>query len=94
MASLEIDPVLVAKIEEYVASGRYKDADEVLQYGLKLLAEYDSRMAAFRQSLIDADDEITRTGGVELTPDTFGQMKQRAKGKLLAGQRVGDDGWT
>lgn len=94
MASLKIDPALAARIEEYVASGRFKDADEVLQYGLKLLDGYESRIASFRQSLIDADDEITRTGGVELTPDTFEQMKQRAKRKLLAGQRVGDDDWT
>lgn len=94
MALFKVDPELAAKIEAYVASGRFRDADDVLRYGLKLLDEHDSQVAAFRQSLIDADDEIAGTGGIELTPDSFEQMKQRAKGKLLAGRRVGNDDWT
>jgi putative addiction module CopG family antidote len=87
MADLKLNPKTIERIQDMVDSGLYRDANDVVRAALKALETREREQAAFKQSLIDADAEIDRTGGIPFTPERFELMKQRAKEKLLAGNQ-------
>ena len=79
MADLKLNPKTIERIQSMVDSGLYRDANDVVRAALKALERHEREQAAFKQSLIEADEEIDRTGGIPFTPERFEVMKQREK---------------
>jgi len=66
MNELTLPPDLERFAAEAIASGRYKDIDELVRTGIGLLQQLEAERAAFAQSLVDAEAEADRLGCASL----------------------------
>jgi putative addiction module CopG family antidote len=66
MDGTTLPPDLTRYADEAVAAGRFRDRDEVVAAGLKLLQQADTEVAAFVKSLEEAKAEADRDGWVSL----------------------------
>jgi putative addiction module CopG family antidote len=62
MSSVKLPPELERFAAGAVASGRYRDLDEVLAAGVRLLQRQEEARAAFVASLEEAEAESERNG--------------------------------
>jgi antitoxin ParD1/3/4 len=53
--SVTLGDHLAAFIEQQVAQGRYGSASDVVQAGLRLLEEYEMKVEALREALIEGE---------------------------------------
>ncbi len=54
--SISLDEHFTDFLSREVASGRYRNASEVIRAGLRLLEDEETRMAALRQALIAGEE--------------------------------------
>lgn len=66
MATVVLTPEQQRFVDEAVAQGRYRDADEVVRAGLGLLRRAEAERAAFIASLEEAEAESEREGWYSL----------------------------
>ena len=93
--TVTLPPQLEAMIEEKVLSGRYADANEVVQEALRLLDERD-RLQRLRAALAIGLEQIERGEDVEYTPELLGVIDQAALRKFRDGKQPMPDvvPWT
>jgi antitoxin ParD1/3/4 len=58
MAIIQLDETEKAFIEEQVQSGSYKDADEVVRAGLRLLCKREAKVAELRELIKEGEDNL------------------------------------
>jgi antitoxin ParD1/3/4 len=58
MAIIHLDETEKAFIEEQVQSGYYKDADEVVRAGLRLLRKRKAKVAQLRELIKEGEDDV------------------------------------
>jgi antitoxin ParD1/3/4 len=66
MDSVTLPPDLERFASEAIASGRYRDMDELLRSGVSLLQRLEAERSAFVASLQEAEAEADRVGCVSL----------------------------
>jgi antitoxin ParD1/3/4 len=88
--SVSLEPDLQALVEQKVASGVYRDADEVLREALRLLHERDQRLQQLRAELQIGLDQEARGELVEFTPDFMERLKREADERSRLGLPVKD----
>ncbi len=54
--SVTLGDHLAAFIEQHVAQGRYGSVSDVVQAGLRLLEEYEMKVEALREALIEGEN--------------------------------------
>ncbi|MDE1147793.1 MAG: type II toxin-antitoxin system ParD family antitoxin [Azospirillaceae bacterium] len=72
-ASVNLDQYFAKFVEEQINEGRYKDADDVVRAGLRLLEEQETKLAALRQALVEGEESGPAT---DFDFDTFIARKQ------------------
>jgi putative addiction module CopG family antidote len=81
MNAVTLPPELERYADEAIAAGRFRDRDEVVAAGLRLLRQADNEVAAFVASLEDARAEAERDGWIsldEMTDDMDRVMREMA----------------
>ena len=58
MAIIHLDETEKAFIEKQVQSGSYKDADEVVRAGLRLLCKREAKVAELRDLIKEGEDDL------------------------------------
>ena len=76
--NITLSPKIQELIQEMVDSGNYAGPDEVLEEALHLLNDRDSQTERFRESLIDAHEQIARGEGDIWSPELRDQIRKRA----------------
>lgn len=78
--SISLTPDVEAMIQKKVDSGTYANASDAVRAGLQMLDERE-RLREFRQSLIEADAEIDRGEGMELTSELWKQLIEEGRAR-------------
>jgi putative addiction module CopG family antidote len=66
MDSVTLTPELQRFAAQAIASGRYRNMDELLRAGVDLLQRLEAERSVFVAALQDAEAEADRVGGVSL----------------------------
>lgn len=88
--TVTLSPQLEELIRSKVASGRYRDADEVIREALELLDEHE-QAERLRAALAIGEEQFERGEYVEYTPDFFEQAKREAREQAKRGHKVNPD---
>ena len=78
--SISLTPDVEAMIQKKVDSGTYANASDAVRAGLQVLDERE-QLREFRQSLIEADAEIDRGEGMELTSELWKQLIEEGRAR-------------
>lgn len=76
---ITLTPQTEALIQERLASGRYANADEVIEKAVMLFEARD-RFERLRASLIEAEEQIQQGKILEVTPE----LRQRIRDEAMA----------
>jgi antitoxin ParD1/3/4 len=88
--NVPLTPQVEDLIRQKIESGRYSDANEVVQEALRLLDARD-RLVRLRAAIAHADEQVAR-GEVETwTPDFIDRLLQEAAEEERAGIPICDD---
>ena len=88
MADLkEIDPDVIALIQDEIETGIYRDTSDVLRVALEVLGEQDRDFLALKASLLVAKDQFARGEGIRLTPERIALIRQQAREMAKAGHQ-------
>ena len=87
--TLTLSPELAALIREKVESGRYGNANQVLEEALRLLDERD-RIEWLRAEIAIGLEQIDRGETVEYTPELMEQLKREAIEAERNGEPIDD----
>jgi antitoxin ParD1/3/4 len=90
--TVTLTPRLEALISEMLATGRYADADDVLEQGVRLLEERERRRR-LRESVAEGFAAIERGEGVELTSDLWEEIEREADEADRQGRPIRPDVW-
>lgn len=85
-----LSPQSTALLEQFVSSGRYRSADEVLDEALLALDD-QLRLERLRAAIASGDDEIERDEYDLLTPELFERLQREADAMARAGQQPDPD---
>ena len=92
-AEVAMNITLSAELEELMqvrlGSGRYRDANEVVEEALRLLDERD-RLAALEAELSKGLEQLDRGEGVLWTPEVMGRLKREATENSRLGKPIKD----
>ncbi len=72
MMTSTIPPEFRQFVEQELASGRYRSAEELISEGLKLVQERDRRRQAIREQVKIGLDQLDRGEGIELDDESLG----------------------
>jgi antitoxin ParD1/3/4 len=87
--TLTLSPELAALIREKVESGRYGDANAVVEEALRLLDERD-RLEWLRAEVAKGFEELDRGEGVLYTPELMERLKREAEEAVRLGRPIDD----
>jgi antitoxin ParD1/3/4 len=88
--TVTLSPTVEALIQEKVASGRFRDASEVVEVALIQMDERD-RLDRLRASLLEAEEQLDRGEGVDWSPELLETLILRANENSRAGRPISDD---
>ncbi|MGH2534575.1 MAG: type II toxin-antitoxin system ParD family antitoxin [Thermomicrobiales bacterium] len=88
--TVHVTPQIEAKIAEMVASGRYSDADAVIDTAIRLLEERERKLNRLRAELAIGEAQERRGDLHDLTPERFEEIKQRARENVRNGKSIKD----
>lgn len=80
--SISLDKRWQLFVKEQVEQGRYKTEAEVVEDGLRLIAEREAKLAELRQSIADAIER----GGENAPDDVMAYLRKKAEGWPSEGQ--------
>jgi putative addiction module CopG family antidote len=84
-----LSPQTEALIRQQLESGRFRDADEVVEEALLQMDERD-RLATLRALLAEAEEEIARGECVEWTPDLMDRLVRESEENSRNGVPIPD----
>ncbi len=91
--STSIPPEIEQYVEQVVAAGRYKSAEEVVRAAFRLLQEQDRGVQSLRADVKEGFEQLDRGEGIELDEqglrDFFDDVQARGKQRYeaaMAGQ--------
>lgn len=83
--NVTLTPELEHIIDQFVVSGRYADANDVVQDAVRRLSEAEERDRYVREALAIAEEQVARGEGIEVTSDYFSDLMRRADEAFAAG---------
>ncbi len=72
-----VRPELETFIRSQVDSGKYEDADQVVNQAIQLLQDHE-KLLYMRASIAEAEAEVARGEFVEWTPDFWDKLQEEA----------------
>ena len=88
--SVTLTPEHEAMVQERIASGRYRDAQEVIGDALRLLEEHE-RLEHLRALLEVGQQDELRGDLVTVTPELFAEIDRRVEERFLRGDEPNPD---
>ena len=88
---LTLTPELERIIEQLVGTGRYADANEVVQKAVARLNSAEDREHSVREALARAEEQVRRGEVIEVTPEYKADLMRRVREARAAGMRPKDD---
>ena len=85
--SIQLPPRAEAVIQEKVTSGLYANSDEAIDAAVRLLEDYDRRLARLRALIAEGEEGE----GVPWTPELMKQLSREADEMLLRGESPDPD---
>ena len=73
-------------VERIMTSGRYDDADEVIDEALQQMGAREQRLAQLRAALAVAEEQIARGEVVAWTPELHAEIMREARAAAKAGK--------
>ncbi len=87
--TVTLTPRLEAFIRQQVESGRYADANEVVEEALRLLEDRD-RLDRLRAEVAKGFEQLDRGEGVLYTPELMERLKREADENARTGKPIRD----
>jgi putative addiction module CopG family antidote len=88
---LTLTPELERIIEQLVGTGRYADANEVVQEAVARLNNAEDRDRYVREALAKAEEQVRRGKVIEVTPEYMANFMTRVHEAKAAGMRPQDE---
>lgn len=85
--SIQLPPRAEAVIQEKVTSGLYANPDEAIDAAVRLLEDYDRRLARLRALIAEGEEGE----GVPWTPELMKQLSREADEMYLRGEEPDPD---
>ncbi len=87
--SVTLAPEVGDRVQSWIDSGEYPDADSVVLDALRLLEE--RKLDSLRAKLQSGIDQLDRGEGIPFTPDLVSQMRRDAEDRLRRGESPNAD---
>jgi len=85
-----VKPELETFIRKQVDSGKYEDADHVVEQAIRLLEDHE-KLLYMRATIAEAREQVARGDYVEWTPDFMEKLQQEADEEDRLGLPISDD---
>ena len=89
--TLTLTPELERIIGQLVDSGRYADANDVVQDAVRRLSSAEERDRYVREALAIAEEQVRRGEVIEVTPEYKADLMRRVRKARAAGMRPKED---
>ena len=80
--NIELTPEQRALVQKAIESGRFTREEDAVQEALALWEERERRRVAILAMLDEADAELARGGGIEITTESMKALAEEAKQRL------------
>lgn len=88
--SIQLPPRAEAVIQEKVTSGLYANSDEAIDAAVRLLEDYDRRLARLRAAIAKGEEG----GAILWTPDLMNEISREAEARWRCGEKPNSDVWS
>ena len=89
--TITLTPELEAMVRQKVETGRYDDADAVVQAALLLLDAHERRLDRLRTAVAAADEQFEQGKYARWTPELRARLKQEAEDLARQGHQPHPD---
>lgn len=87
---VHLSPQIESIVRELLATGDYRDQDEVIAEAIILLEE-ERKLRVLQSSLAEAEEEIARGDFVEWTPTLRAELQREARQMVAEGRQPNPD---